>query len=115
MATQAEIAILTSRLNGTDGFDEGAYETLIDRFASQEDGDQLYLATAEAWTIRAGRYHALVDTSESGSSRAMGDLYKNAIAMAAFYRKLWSDDHPAVTDPGVVASGRTRTGRIVRA
>lgn len=114
MATEAEVLILTQRLNGTDGFEDGDYELLIDRFAEQENGTNLYLATAEAWTVRAGRYHALVDTSESGSSRSMGDLYKNAIAMATFYRKLWNDEHPAV-DPGTPdTTGRTRTGRIVR-
>lgn len=71
----------------------------------------LNLVAAEAWTIRAGRYHALVNTSESGSSRSMGDLYKNALAMAAMYRGLYDKENA----PAESASGRTRTGKVVRA
>lgn len=112
MATDDEIAILTQRLT-LDGFTEDDFTGFIDRFADTENGSNLYLATAEAWTIRAGRYHALVNTSESGSTRNMGDLYKNAIAMAAFYRSLWDKDNPSVVDP-TVAVGRTRTTAIVR-
>lgn len=42
-------------------------------------------AASRVWSIKAGRYSRLVDVSESGSSRKLGDLYKNAIAMSRAY------------------------------
>lgn len=38
---------------------------------------------AQIWGFKAAKFATLVDVSESGSSRKMGDLYKNAIAMKA--------------------------------
>jgi len=68
--------------------------------------DNLNLAAAEGWGIRAASYSSLVNVSESGSSRQLGELYKNALAMQAHYAGQISG--PAVT------AGRTRIGRIVR-
>lgn len=34
------------------------------------------------WTQKATSYSTMVNVSESGSSRNMGDLYKNALAIA---------------------------------
>ena len=42
-------------------------------------------AAARIWQTKAGQYAKLVNTSESGSSRAMGDMYKNALQMAKYY------------------------------
>lgn len=43
---------------------------------------------ATIWREKAAHYSTLVDVSESGSSRKMGDLHKNALAMAANFAGL---------------------------
>lgn len=48
----------------------------------------LNAAAAKIWYLKAAKYASMVDVSESGSSRKLGDLYKNAIAMAAYYEGL---------------------------
>lgn len=50
----------------------------------QAEGD-MDLAAAEIWQQKAARYSTLVDTSESGSSRSMSQLSRNATAQAKFY------------------------------
>lgn len=63
-------------------------------------------AASESWSIKASRYSRLVDITESGSSRKLGDLYKNALAMKAIY--------DGKAEEGISTRGRTRIGRIVR-
>ena len=61
-------------------------------------------AVAEAWGVKAAHYSTLVNVSESGSTRNLGDLYKNAMAMQSYY-----------SVAGIqVSAGRTRIGKIVR-
>lgn len=75
-----------------------AYETEIKRIRSLTDGaadmtDEELAAELGAgktvreicydyWTAKATSYSTLVNVSESGSSRSMGDLYKNALAIS---------------------------------
>lgn len=42
------------------------------------------------WTRKATTYSTMVNVSESGSSRNMGDLYKNALAIADRFAPLES-------------------------
>lgn len=105
MATQEEIDRLVL-LVGTEILTPQQMGQILDA----NDGD-LDLSAAEVWEIRAGRYHGLVDISESGSSRSMGDMYKNALELAKFYRNKKND---GITDPQEPGSGVTRTRRIVR-
>lgn len=65
-------------------------------------------AAVRVWREKASTYAHLVNTSEGGSSRSNGDLYKNAIAMADLYGKA---ETPAVA----TASRASRTRRIERA
>lgn len=58
------------------------------------------------WVKRAAKYSSLVDTSESGSSRKLGDLYKNALVMADRFKD--PDDIIAPVKP------RKKTRNIVR-
>lgn len=60
-------------------------------------------AVAEGWRVKAGHYVDLVDTAEGTSKRAMSDLHKNALAMAAHYRGIVTRD-----------MGVTRVHKIVR-
>lgn len=41
---------------------------------------------ARLWETRAAKTATLVDTSESGSSRKMSDIHRNALAYATRYR-----------------------------
>jgi hypothetical protein len=63
-------------------------------------------AAATIWTQKAAAAATLVNVSESGSSRSLGDLSKNALAMA----KVFSD---AVEEDPSTSTG-VRISRIVR-
>lgn len=62
---------------------------------------------SDIWTQKAASYATMVNVSESGSSRSLGDLHKNALAMA----KQFSVTAAEVTNPTQVG---TRVGRLVR-
>lgn len=110
MATDHEIRRL-KLIVGSEMFTDEQLGEVLDAFEGELE-DKLDLAAAQVWEIRAGRYHTMVDISESGSSRKMSDLHKNALAMAAYYGKKATED--AVEEPGGGA-GRSGTRRIVRA
>lgn len=82
-----------------------------------EAGTNENLAAALVWEAKAGGYAELVNTSEGTSNRSLGDLYRNALAMADRYRKLAiGDETPTDTGGGTdVQQGNARVGRIVRA
>lgn len=103
--TDEDLEVLTMLVGGTD-FSEDELKAILSREKN------VNLAAAYFWEVRAGRYHGLVDISESGSSRKMSDLYQNALAMAKYFRQKAVDD---IQDPGEEdPRGRTRTGQIVR-
>lgn len=56
---------------------------------------------ADIWREKAASYAGLVSVSESGSSRQMSDLHKNAIAMA----KAFGDADPEAPGTGPAARG----------
>jgi hypothetical protein len=104
MASDEERKTLTLIVGGANDFTEEQLNSIID--ANSEDVDA---QAAVVWEVRAGKYHGLVNVSESGSSRQLSDMHKNALAMASYYR------NKGVELPGTVPTGRTRVGRIVRA
>ena len=55
-------------------------------------------AAAAIWQEKAAALAELVNTSESGSSRNLGDLYKNALAFAKFYKDQVDDAVVVTTD-----------------
>jgi len=58
-----------------------------EQLQSYIDGtDTMTLAAVKGWEYKAGEYAALVDTSEGNSARAMSDLHKQALAMAAYFQ-----------------------------
>ena len=104
MADQSEIDALRLLIN--DPCKESFSDDDLERVLDAQGGDR-NLAAAEVWGIWATRYSTLVNVSESGSSRSLGDLYKNAVAMRGMFL--------AANDAGSqVTAGRTRIGRIVR-
>jgi hypothetical protein len=64
-------------------------------------------AASYVWQTKASQYSTLVNVSESGSSRSMGQMFEHALKMAQYFGG--SD-----VDTGPEAGGRTRIGRIVR-
>lgn len=84
MATAAEILLVREYINeatDTNGWTDARITTFIAGTKS------LVYAAADIWAVKAGTYAGLVDVAESGSSRKLGDLLKQANAMSAHYRK----------------------------
>lgn len=105
MATAAQIADLRDLTDEptTANFTDAELGAFIDAVAGDVD-----FAAVAVWERKSASYSSLVDTSESGSSRKNSDLYRNAIAMAKYFREKNGD---ADVTPSVV---RTRVRRIVR-
>lgn len=101
MATQEEIDQARALVPDTSLTDE-QINTIID------DSDCLNQAIGKIWGELAGHLASLVNISEAGSSRSMGDLQKNALSMAKYYADLGCGN---VITP---TTARTRTRAIVR-
>lgn len=101
MATPQQIARLRQLVGDTTLSDE-ELGAIIDSSANFE------LAVAEVWQTLAAQYSTVTNLSEAGSSRSLGDLFKNAQAMATYYRGLGT---PAPVTP---TTGYSRTRAIVR-
>lgn len=71
-------------------------------------GGSLNAAALEGWLMKAAYYSRFVDVEESGSSRRLSQMFKNAEAMVNFYRKA------ADTDSAASASSMKRgiVGRV---
>lgn len=65
-------------------------------------------AASQVWSVKAADFAGLVDVSESGSSRKLGDLFKNAKEMASYFKGLDNSDVAVVVDVPVVS--RIRRG-----
>jgi len=52
-----------------------------------ESGGVLAVAAAEGWRRKAGIYAAMVNVSDAGQSRALGELQGKALAMAAEFER----------------------------
>lgn len=84
MAAPEDVALVReyiAELDDTNGWTDARVATFVDQT------DNLYLAAAEIWGVKAGTYAGLVNVTESGSSRSLGDLLKQAKEMEAYYRQ----------------------------
>lgn len=84
MATAANIERLRSFVDEpieTDDWPDIKLGSFIDDAA-----DDLMAAAAEVWAAKASAYASLVNVSESGSSRSLGNLMDNALKMSSYYR-----------------------------
>lgn len=82
MAEQTDIARIRALTDGDDTYTD-------EQLAAMLDGGMTVREIAhDIWETKAAKYAGLVNTSESGSSRNLGDLYKNALAMAARFEPL---------------------------
>lgn len=101
MAGAADVALVReyiAELDDTNSWTDARIATFVD------GADNLFFAAADIWGVKAGTYAGLVNVSESGSSRSLGDLLKQAKEMEAYYRQR-----------GDVASGlATVDGPVIR-
>ena len=91
MATEAEIARLRLMIAEPDAekYTDEALAVVID------ESSDLNKAAFTIWSQKAASAAELVDISEGGSSRKLGDVYEQALTMAKFY----SEQTPGGTDP----------------
>lgn len=91
MATAAEIAalrLLIAEPDDAEPYDDATLAARLDG-ASNE-----YALASDIWTEKAASAAGLVDITEGGSSRKMGDLYEQALGMAASMRDRALSDTP---------------------
>lgn len=72
-----------------------------------DDSTTLNAAAARVWSEKAAVFAELVDVSESGSSRKLSDLRKNALEMSTHYGSLDGAAAEAASAP-VIARMRRR-------
>lgn len=99
MASEDEIAqlrVMVSEEDDCGGWDDDRLGTIID------GTDTLEAAAAKVWYLKAGQAATLVDVSESGSSRKLSDLRKNATEMGNLYAGLAKADEAVVEDVPVI-------------
>lgn len=85
MASPEDIATLRGLVGEPDDSNGWTDEKLGDII----DGEtSLNLAASKVWVLKAGQFAHLVDVSESGSSRKLSDLRKNAMEMGSYYAGL---------------------------
>lgn len=101
MATVEDIELLREFV-GEPGPENGWTDERLSRFSDR--AETLLFAAADVWAVKAGEYAGLVNVSESGSSRNLGDLLKQARAMEEYYRsRAIADSTPdAVADGPVI-------------
>lgn len=109
MASKAQVAELRDLTSVTiDDYNNDVLNEMIDSL----DGS-VNAAAASIWRRKAASYSSLVDVSESGSSRSMSQLFKQAKEMAMYFQGLADAETAEVAIPTV--SGRTRVKAIERA
>jgi hypothetical protein len=103
MATPAQVDQLRRMTNykATDPYDDTQLSALIDEMGS------LNRVAERMWNEKAAEAAELVNVSESGSSRSLGDAHKNALAMARYYKAL-ADEVDVETPVDTTRFARTR-------
>jgi hypothetical protein len=100
MAT-TETEQLRELTDGAVGFDDAQLQAAIDAQGGVKP------AAIYIWRVKAASSASLIDVSESGSSRSMGDLHKQYLTMADSLAK-------EVAAEVVLDAGVKTTRRIVR-
>lgn len=99
MATAAAILELRDAIGEPDDSNGWTDERLGDILDTLTTVDA---SAISVWTTKAAQFSQLVDVSESGSSRKLSDLYKNALAMAKFWQDKQDEDNPPIGGDGPV-------------
>lgn len=106
MATAEEIAAFRLLINQPINAAPYTDEALSDRLDLASSVQSL---ASIIWSEMAASYASMVNVSESGSSRSLSDLHKNAIAMAKYF----SDNDPTTPGTGEAVRG-VRMHRLTR-
>lgn len=96
MATEADIAYV--RRNANEPSDESYSDETL---AAMIDADGIEATIATIWESKAAKYVSAVDVTEAGASHKFSDLFKNASAMAAYWRKRETPDEDTADHPRV--------------
>jgi hypothetical protein len=106
MATEAQVSRLRRMIDeaSTDTYSDSDLSSIIDI------SENLELAASDIWMEKAASLARLVNVSESGSSRSLSDLHKNALLMSSNYSSAGRAD--IVQEEAAVS--RTRVNSIVR-
>lgn len=113
MATESEISLVRQLINepdDTNGWTDPRIDALIEANRNTDGTVNLRWVASDIWGIKASSYSTMVDVSESGSSRKMGDLLKNALLLQKSLRE-GNEMPPEEEDP---LANRPRTRAIVR-
>lgn len=100
MATPTQIESIRRLTNSAEGYTDEELGALIDSGMTENQ------IAYRVWNEIAASTASLVNVSESGSSRNLSDLHKNALTMANTFR----DGEAAVLD----ATVKVRTRKAVR-
>lgn len=105
MATAGDIGSVRDNINEQDDttFRDDVIDALI-------DANGIAGASAVLWRRKAAIYADQVNTSEAGASRALSDLNKHALAMAA----TWDGVKTAEDTEAIGGKQRARVHKIVR-
>lgn len=95
MATEDEITELRQMVAETEDDSTWTDDELAVLIDSE---DSLNAAASKVWYLKAGRAASLVDVAESGSSRKLSDIRKNAMEMGAYYKAADEAEEAATTD-----------------
>lgn len=90
MATASEIAYvrqLINELDATNGWTDVRITDFIEKNRDATGFVNLKMAASDIWGAKATTFSQLVDVSESGSSRKMSDLLKNALLLQTSLRQ----------------------------
>lgn len=88
MATTTQITTVRDNIaepNDVNGWTDSRISAYIDALATDETEANLDLVSGRIWSVKASEFATLVNVSENGSSRSLGDLFKNAQARASFF------------------------------
>lgn len=79
MATETEVEEARQKTDGASDWQDTEIRQYLDAGKTTLDFARMW------WESKAASYSKLVNITESGSTRANGDLYKNALAMAKHF------------------------------
>lgn len=111
--TAAELEELRKYIDEADdtgGWTDVVLSALAEAYKNSSGGYNLRGTASAVWAAKAAEYHALVDTSESGSSRSMSQKFKHAMELA----KLFGSDSSSGTDDTIPSPRSTRIVRATR-
>ena len=92
----AKLRLLIGEPDDSNGWTDEKLADIIDASSSLND------AASKVWVSKAGTYSSLVDVSESGSSRKLSDMHRNALTMAEYFKDAEEASVPAPTSYPVI-------------